>query len=353
MSLRFSHIVLFWCAFALFITGVMVLVHPITNRPVDILDELVWEAAVAVCWIIGTPVTMQLARRFPVRKESRRNILVHFAAGLVLASLLCMLHGLILFLLQSVGPSLSINVFLTSLFYNIDKMLLVYTALVVMEHASQYYKRSRENEIAARTLESQLATAQMKALRMQVQPHFLFNTLNAVVSLVHKDPDKAEEMVVRLSGFLRQTLDSSAQQTIPLQEELAFITSYLKIEEVRFEGRFRFQREVPEDLLTVPVPMLILQPLVENAVKHGFSKYDRPGLLTIAAALEGRMLVLSVTDDAAPSDALNGITTGIGLTNVRERLTTMYGPSASMHLTPAPGRGVIVTLRFPLASEAV
>lgn len=354
MKISFLHIIGFWILFAIFMTVVMTLVHPITNRPIDIAAEFIWEAGFALAWIIGTPIALWLARTFTVRNAPyAKNALLLFFAGLVLAVLQCILHGLVIFLFHPDSTILNANVFLTSLFYNIDKMLIVYVALVIMQHAMEYYRQFQEKELTASQLETRLSQAQMMALKMQLQPHFLFNTLNAIVTLVRKDPDLAEEMTVRLSDFLRITLDASGKQLILLKEELEFIKAYLSIEEVRFGGRLSYREDVPSALLDAEVPMLILQPLVENAIRHGFSRYEHARELKIIAAESDGMFTISVVDDAVPVGAVNGLSEGIGLSNTRSRLSALYGPHASLTITKNANNGMTVIVSIPNKTVSV
>lgn len=339
--------------FALCITGVMILVHPITNRPVSILSEFIWEIAFSIPWIFGTPIVLWIARRYPLQSKNYfKNGMYLFISGIVLSTVLCIVHGLIIFLLQSDTTSFEMNIILTSLFYNIDKMLIVYSALVIMQHAMDFYVRYQEKELSASKLETQLSQAQMIALKMQLQPHFLFNTLNAIVTLVHRDAAMAEEMIVRLSDFLRMTLDASGKQIISLKEELNFIKSYIAIEEIRFNGRLQYSEDVPLKLYDAQLPMLILQPLVENAVKHGFSQFASAQVLQITAERRDGQLMIIVRDDAAPAERLTGMKEGIGLTNTRNRIHTLYGEYGSVDVDTNKVSGVSVRLMIPYSVSA-
>lgn len=348
MRIPFLPVVLFWTFFALFMTGVMLLVHPITHQPVDLLGEFIWNASFSLAWVLGTPVSLRLSASFPLRGAERfRNGIILFSSGLAVSFLLCVMHGLSVAFLKGDPGAVSVNSILTSLFYNIDKMLIVFVGLVTMQHAMVYHRTAQEQQLTASQLETQLSRAQMTALRMQLQPHFLFNTLNAVVTLVRKDPDQAEEMIVRLSEFLRITLDASGTPMVPLQEELRFIRSYLAIEEVRFGGRLRYTEEIPSHLLDVPVPMLLLQPLVENSVRHGFSRYEHASLLQLVVREEGGTVLIVLEDDAAPAGTLAGMTEGIGLSNTRRRLQAVYGERGRMSITPRPQGGCSVSITIP------
>lgn len=352
MKFKLLYIILFWLAFALFMTGVMTLVHPITNRPVDVMGEFIWQIAFALVWIPATSFVMWIAKQFPLQSGLFiRNGFILFFVCSVLSTVQCFFHSVTAYFLNPEIATYTINVFYTSLFYNIDTMLIVFCVLVAMQHAADYYERYREKELAASTLEAQLTQAQMLALKMQLSPHFLFNTLNAIVALIHKDPNLAEEMTVRLSDFLRLTLDASGKQIISLKEELDFIRAYIQIEKVRFGDRLSFHELVPTELFDAKVPMLVLQPLVENAVKHGLSQFIQSSFLELSVESSNGQLKITVKDDGTPNEQFSVITEGIGLSNTRKRIETLYGKQSSLRIIPNSPRGVQVIVTIPLSFE--
>ncbi len=227
--------------------------------------------------------------------------------------------------------------------------LLFMWAVVAAFHGLKIYRKYKSREVEAARLETRFAEAQNLALRMQLQPHFLFNTLNSISALVHSNPDGADEMISRLGDFLRATLDAPHEQLVSLRRELAFIQDYLAIEQIRFQERLRVEVQVPPDLLDLRLPSFILQPLVENALKHGLA--DRPQGVTIhlRARKEADNLVLEIQDDG--EGYLPG-REGVGLANVRSRLGLLYKGRYQMELMGAPGRGTLVTLRLPLCSAS-
>ncbi|MDR2981374.1 MAG: histidine kinase [Puniceicoccales bacterium] len=227
----------------------------------------------------------------------------------------------------------------------------VYLALVSMAHALCFYRRSREREMRALALESDLAQARLAALRMQLQPHFLFNSLNAIAELVHKNPEKADAMLVALSNFLRLTLDTAGEQEVPLRRELEFAERYLEIEQVRFGERLQVLYEIAPETLAAPVPSFLLQPLLENAVRHGLNAQGAPLRLVIRTALHGKKLFLGVADNGpgANTSAQNPTRTGIGLTNTRRRLEELYGKEA--HLRIRQDNGFAVEIELPLKNS--
>jgi LytS/YehU family sensor histidine kinase len=208
--------------------------------------------------------------------------------------------------------------------------------------------RASERREAKAKREAQ--TAQLRALRYQVNPHFLFNTLNSLSSLVMgRRPDEAETMIVNLSTFFRTSLSLDPTEDITLAQEIEFQQLYLDIEQVRFPNRLQVRVDVPQDLRTAKVPPLILQPVVENAIKHGVARTADPVILTIRAREEDARLLLSIENDRGPPQRPNeGERPGVGLINVSDRLAARFGPEGECEHGPLPGGGYRVTLAMPL-----
>lgn len=214
--------------------------------------------------------------------------------------------------------------------------------------------RSRQQETVelhahAAQLQAQLAEARLEALRMQLNPHFLFNTLHAVSSLVERDPRGVRRMIARLSELLRYTLSGDADQEIPLEQELDFLRRYLDIMEIRFQGNLEVELQIDPDVFGALVPNLIMQPLVENAVKHGVGNKVGVGRIELIARREGDDLLLGVRDDGpgltAIAEATNG--DGVGLRNVRARLEELYGENQALTFHEAEGGGLLARIRLP------
>lgn len=231
----------------------------------------------------------------------------------------------------------------------------IYWIIVSVAHALLFYRRSQERERKAFELAAGLAQAKLQALRMQLQPHFLFNTLNAISTLVHRDARAADEMIGNLSDFLRLTLETADQQEVPLRQELDFLDRYLAIEQVRFGDRLRVTREIAPEVLSALVPSLILQPLVENAIRHGLEPSRQTGVLTITASRQDHALRLVVLDNGVglKSKPSSSSREGIGLANTRARLRELYGDAAGLELKGGPEGGLAVELTLPLHSELV
>jgi len=213
-----------------------------------------------------------------------------------------------------------------------------------------YYKAFRERERQASALATELVQARLQALRMQINPHFLFNTLNTISALIHENPDAADRMVVRLSELLRRTLDRGDVQEVPLREELEFLKSYLEIEQMRFPDRLTVTFDIEPKTNELLVPHLILQPLVENALRHGIMPREEAGRIEISARVaEGQHLELKVRDNGNGLSATNGRNgrEGIGLKNIRSRLAQLYGGAQEFTLGNASGGGVEARIRIP------
>ena len=228
--------------------------------------------------------------------------------------------------------------------------LIIYLAILAVGFARAYYRRLQHRQMQAAELRAQLTEARIEALRMQVNPHFLFNTLNAVSALVERDPKSARTMVARLSAMLRRTLAHDGQQEVPLDDELSMLDDYLDIMHIRFEDRLNVEMHVDPEARGARVPDLITQPIVENAIKHGIAPRESPGHVRIEALRDGPCLLLRVQDDGPglPHGAVpDSDSSGIGLQNVRERLRQLYGSNQNMTLSPALSGGLVVELRIP------
>ena len=224
--------------------------------------------------------------------------------------------------------------------------LLVYWTIVMIQNAIDYYK---DQAVAASELQTQLAQAQLQALKMQIHPHFLFNTLNSISSLMHYDPKGADAMLCQLGELLRLSLSSDQYQEVSLQKELEFLDKYLAIEKIRFQDRLTVVMNIESDTLEAQIPNLILQPLVENSIRHGIADQRGPGKVEIDAARENGMLLVRVRDNGKglPENA-TGVAEGIGLKNTRARLEHLYGSHYRFELHQTPeSSGLEVTLAIP------
>ena len=225
--------------------------------------------------------------------------------------------------------------------------VLAYVLVAASAIALAYSADARHHLIATARLESQLADARLHALSAQLQPHFLFNTLNAISALIREDPSKAERLLARLSDLLRQSLRDGAQPQTSLETELAFLEKYVEVQEARFGDRLVVTFEVDSDVLDARVPNLILQPLVENAIRHGIAPRAGPGSVHIAARRAGDQVMLSVADDGLGMPR-ESVKEGIGLRNTRARLRELYGDDHGFALERRPLGGTLCSLQLPL-----
>jgi two-component system LytT family sensor kinase len=227
---------------------------------------------------------------------------------------------------------------------------LAYWATLGIQYAVDYSRRYREQQLRAARLKAQLAEAQLASLRANVQPHFLFNALNTVASMVvNEQPHEAYDMLAELSELLRQSLRHDASQTVTLKEELDFVDRYLAILKARFADRLCIVRQIEPEALALEVPSLILQPVVENAVKHGLDETTRPIRLTIDARVEAGRLRIAIGDDGPglPAAFRPDACDGLGLKSTSARLAAMYGRDQRFAIAPRPGGGTRVELEWP------
>jgi len=225
--------------------------------------------------------------------------------------------------------------------------LIIYWVIVVVSHAFEYYRKYRERELRALDLERRLAEAKLQALQMQLNPHFLFNTLHSISSLMHKDIEAADRMIVRLSDLLRAALESSDTQEVELQHELEFLKRYLEIEQTRLGDRLTVKMDIAPEALRARVPNLILQPLVENAIRHGIEPRARPGRIELRVQRLDGTLALEVRDNGTGLQDGQPIEEGIGLSNTRARLQGLYGEAHRFDLHAADGGGLVVQVTIP------
>jgi signal transduction histidine kinase len=237
---------------------------------------------------------------------------------------------------------------------NLDYTLMTYTTVLALSYALHYSRESQARALKEAQLETRLVEARLRTLQAELQPHFLFNTLHAISSLVHTNPDGADRMISRLSDLLRLTFDRSGAPRISLQEELEFLQKYLEIEQTRFHDRLSVRFDIDPETLDAEVPRLILQPLVENAIKHGVSPKPGAGLVQISTKRQGENLWIEVSDNGVGlSDGARArLRSGVGLSNTRDRLECLYGSAHQIEFSDE-SRGLAVRLQFPFHPAAV
>ena len=310
----------------------------VDGREVPSVATLVWQAGDWALLALLTPAVFWCARRWPlVRGTLVRRVPLHFLFGVAL----CVAWagaGILLSIPLIGGPPFGMSP-LSWLLSTLPFGVAVYFAILGVEHAAFYFGQSRERE-------QQLAEARLGALRMQLHPHFLFNSLNAITVIVRdRDTATATRMLEQLGDMLRRVMRADRPLEVPLDDEVEFVRQYLAIEEVRFSDRLQLVFDIDPTVARAAVPEFLLQPLVENAVRHAVAQRTEPTRITLRARREGGDLVLSVRDDGPGIGA--SVTEGVGLSNTRARLATLYGARASLRLEPTPGGGTTVTVRLP------
>jgi signal transduction histidine kinase len=336
-----------WALVGLFFSSQVYFYSYGTSKQTSLPHALAWQMSAVVINALFTPLVLRLARRYRVERQTwRRTLPLHLFAGAAFAAACTTYHIVLDFGFAGNFAALTLARLPRLVFANVDRNLLIYAIIVVISHAADYYQRYREGELRA-------SQAQLQALKMQLHPHFLFNALHSISALVHTDPDAADKMIARLGDFLRLTLDSAAAQEVPLRQELEFLNCYLDIERTRFRDRLTTEIHADPQVLDCRVPNLILQPIVENAIRHGVSQRSARGHVEVHASRAGRSLRLEVRDNGrglpegaeGPRGKQGG---GVGLANTRARLQQLYGGDYRFELQNAPAGGAVVTLELPL-----
>jgi two-component system, LytTR family, sensor kinase len=266
----------------------------------------------------------------------------------------CMI-GMRLLLSGGKAPTVGWTLYLQRYYLeNLDFTLMTYTTVLGLSYALHYSRESQARAVKEAQLETRLVEARLRTLQAELQPHFLFNTLHAISSLVHTNPEGADRMISRLSDLLRLTFDRSGAPRISLQEELEFLQKYLEIEQTRFNDRLSVRFDIDPDTLDAEVPRLILQPLVENAIKHGISPKPGAGLVQISTKRLGEDLWIEVSDNGVglSAGARAQLRSGVGLSNTRDRLECLYGDAHRIEFSDDT-RGLAVRLQFPFHQAAV
>jgi len=354
-SVRLALMLSVWTIMAFFFATQIYMLYYREEKPVPFKRALFVEGLGCFLWALSTPLVLWLARRFRIgRNNWRRRVPLHFLISLGLVSTLLTI-AYVVYMFGTGRPSnLTPLRILQFIIYNVDRGLLTYWVIVLSSHAFNYYKSFRQGELNAAQLRTQLAQSQLEALKMQLHPHFLFNTLHSISALLNKDVDAARTMISRLGDFLRLTLENAGTQEVPLQQEIEFLNGYLEIERIRFQDRLTTRVEIDPSVLDVRVPNLILQPIVENAMRHAIATNSNLGRIEIVATPRNGMLRIQVRDNGpglsrAPSPG--NPKHGVGLANTKARLERLYGTNHRFELANEPAGGFVVTLEIPRVSE--
>lgn len=344
-----------WSLAALFTASFNMMQDYISQRFHPVWQILAWQFATALEWVALTPLILWLTRKFPLGEgKFWRNLPVHVIGGLLIILLRQAVDAYVQPLLGFPPGRETLpywRIFRYIFIVDFHWSVITYCAALGAIFGTRYYGKYRQGELVAARLEARLAQSQLRALQMQLHPHFLFNTHNAIAALIYQDPEKAERMLGNLSDLLRFSLDHLNVEKIPLKQELDFLKKYLAIEQTRFQDRLRVVFDIAPETLTAIVPNMILQPLVENAIKHGIAPLKRGGTITICATQDEQKLNLRIADDGAGLAAgeASHIIEGVGLSNTKARLAYLYGDGHHFEIT-SHGRanGLELNLTIPL-----
>lgn len=354
---------LLWTLLGLFVGSKLIIEHRLYGQNYPWFKALWWWLMEAYTWALLSLVVARVCRRLAAMRAAWPRQL---ASHLVMGCALSVVQGAIAStagLIESwakgwpptpVGPYAFSSALKITVVNHFHTNLLVYAAIVLAWHALNYYREWRERELQAAALEAQLAQTQLQALKIQLQPHFLFNTLNSISALNHEDPKAANRMIARLSELLRLSLENDGAQEVALHQELDFLKRYLEIQQVRFGDRLRVRIDVAPETMDARVPNLLLQPLVENAIRHGIAPFAAPGEVHVQACRENGQLCLRVADTGPglPKSKPNSAPEGIGLANTRARLRQLYGDAQRFELRNGAERGAIAEVRIPFQTAA-
>ena len=347
-----------WLAVAVFDATQTVLAMRAEGMHHNWTELFVWVLLSWVPWALATPIILNLGRRYPPVHLMRPFALaVHVGAcagiGLVSSAWTAWLENLLNPWAKS-PPTQAFVMLWRFKFYNgLLVFLMLYGFVLAVSYVLSSRERMARQQTEAARLNEQLSKAQLDALRRQIEPHFLFNTLNAISGLIReKRNDAAVNMIAGLSDFLRRLLEDSNRHQVPLSQEIEFLEKYLEIQKVRFADRLQVSLDFPRELFPAQVPSLILQPMVENAIKHGIARRTQGGALRISAARDNGMLTLRVYNDGPklPDNWEQG-SSGIGISNVRTRLRSLYGDSFKLNMRNQGPDGVEVSISVPFKEK--
>jgi len=331
-----------------------------SEKPTPLFDSLYVQMTWSYLWALATPLVLCAAARLPIERNNwMRSALLHVPFSIVLSVVLTAIGHVLLWFYWgwSLGRPFSFERMARFVVANFSEGIGIYLLIALTSYAANYYRRFRESQVKTLMLEAQLSRAQLQALKMQLHPHFLFNTLHSISALLSKDTESARKMITRLGDFLRLTLDNSGSQEVTLQQEIEFLSCYLEIERIRFQDRLVTRLNVAHQTLDAKVPNLILQPIVENAIRHGIAPRSTPGLIEIGTERLNGTLRIQVKDNGAglpdhrTSDNL--FQRGVGLANTEERLERLYGAEHFFDFSNDPAGGVVVTLEIPFHRDNI
>ena len=345
----------FWSIFALYMALQEHYIAQVMDKPITWTRAFRAELTYAWLWALLTPSVLWLARRFPVDQRGwYRRVPLHAVACVALVAIQKSIYVVLVPASSPQWQPHDLPSLVKSILVTMDYGVMLYGIVLLIHSAVGYYARYQEGRVRASQLETRLAQAQLQALKMQLHPHFLFNTLHSISTLVPEDPEAAEAMIARLSELLRLSLENTGLQEVPLSTELEFVELYLGIEQIRFDDRMRVSFDIDPQTLDAQVPNLILQPLVENAIHHGIGNASKGSIEIRSRIMEGKLLLQVLDDGPGLSEAVeqNRSGMGLGLVNTRARLEALYGKAHDFIVRSASNGGVEAAIRIPLQPPA-
>ena len=348
--IRFAFLVGMWTLIGIIFASQLYLFAISTGYKTTLSDVLRWELTRWCLWAALTPWIVRFARLHPIQKSHLvSRISWHMLISIVVSSVHVLLISLVYWLIKSLAGEIEsketlepLRIFKYAFSVDFHLGIFVYWSILVSLLTIRFYRNAAQ-------LQFELTKAQLHALKMQIHPHFLFNTLNSISALLHKDPESADEMVGSLGDFLRLTLQNSGAEEVRLEKEMEFLKCYLEIEQIRFHDRLIASFELDLETLDASVPNMLFQPIIENAIKHGIAERTDLGHIEIRTKRHDGKLRITIKDDgpglAGGLDA--GAGEGIGLRNTRARLNHLYGNDHYFSLENIPGGGLLVTVDIP------
>jgi sensor histidine kinase YesM len=346
-----------------FIAIVFTIKHSISaasfGKEFSFINSIITQSVSCLGWVILTPLIIWTVERFlPEGKHSYRKLTLLILSGIGIVLLQTAYQAIVLPIFM---PSYK---FVGSTFWESYRDMfisnwLLSAALYIMTLGliliATFYKKYQKRELLSTRLEANLSRTRLQLLKMQLHPHFLFNTHNAISELIHNDPNTAEKMLTTLSDLLRISLDKLEIEEVPLQQELEFVEKYIQIEQMRFQERLKFKMNIDPETLDAIVPNMVLQPLIENAVKHGITPLAQGGTIELSCYRKGNQLYLRVSDDGVGLPEKNGkfVVKGIGLSNTKARLLHLYKDEQSFEINPNNEKGFTVLLKIPFKKEEI
>ena len=330
-----------------------ILSNYIRGGSVTIAEAAVWSVATWYVFALLTIPLLKFVRQFPLRKKTAAaRILLYFFASIIFS----IAHTTTTYIIwyKRVGFKVVLSEgFILQLLSHYAFNLIIFSIVIGLYYLIEYYRIYHERELRTAELKALLSQSRLQVLKMQIQPHFLFNTLNGIAALMYEDVDKAHTMLSRLSDLLRIALESTERQEITLQKEITFLKSYLDIQELRFQGRLQINVDTPKETLNALVPNMILQPFVENIFTHGFEPLRNKCKIEISSRIKDNSLILQISDNGPGFPETENIdeSSGIGISNTRKRLHQLFGEDFTIEFTNNSNAGMKVTMAIPYRDE--